>query len=84
MGNYNQEFFKIGDYFNASLYNANSPLLSTSSLDNLTNTILYSTDASVQLGTITNGKLICYKNQHSNATKIINRFRNSINSIENR
>lgn len=84
MGNYNQEFFKIGDYFNASLYNSNSPLLSTSSLDNITNTILYSTDASVQLGTITNGKLVCYKNQHSKATKIFNQFRNSINSIRNR
>lgn len=84
MGNYNEEYFKIGDYFNASLYTANSPLLSTSSLNNITNTILYSTDTSVQLGTITNGKLVCYKGESKNNKKIKQNFIDSISKIGNR
>lgn len=84
MGNYDNIYFKEGEYFNASIYNANFPLIENSSLENLTNTILYSSDSIAQLGTITNGKLVCYKGKHKKSKKIKQNFSNSISEIENR
>ncbi|MCT4581109.1 MAG: formimidoylglutamate deiminase [Flavobacteriales bacterium] len=84
MGNFNEEYFKIGDYFNAAVFNADFPLIANSSLENLTNTILYATDSIAQLGTITNGKLICYKGKHKKADRIAQNFQDSITTIGNR
>ncbi len=84
MGNFSAPYFKVGANFNASVYNANFPLIATSSTENLTNTILYSTDSNAKLATITNGKLVCYKGKHIKAAKIEKRFRKSITEIGNR
>ena len=57
MNNHTTAFFKIGEYLNASIIDATAPLLATTSLENLTSTIVYATDAKLQLGTIAYGKM---------------------------
>ena len=57
MNNHATEFFKIGDYLNASVIDANAPLLAATSLENLTSTIVYTTDAKLQQSTIAYGKM---------------------------
>jgi formimidoylglutamate deiminase len=84
MGNYNHDYFKVGDYFNAAIYATNNPLLETTSLDNITNTILYAGDSNMHLGTICNGKLLVYKGKHKKNKKIIEQFTQSMKELESR
>lgn len=84
MGNNEAIYFKVGAYFNAVVYDANAPLLLNTSLDNLTNTIVYACDSSMNLGTICNGKLMVYKGQHKKKKKITSNFKNSIEELSNR
>lgn len=58
MNNFETEFFKIGADFDACVIDANAPLLSNTSLENLASTIVYSADASQIHGTFVKGKLI--------------------------
>lgn len=53
MGNYREEFFSVGQPFDAVVFNAKPPLIATSSTENLLSTILYTADQGMQLGTIT-------------------------------
>lgn len=64
MNNFCSDFFKIGEPLNASIIDALPPLISTSSIENLTSTIVYSTDSTMQLTTISQGKLIVNNNTH--------------------
>ncbi len=84
MGNNQTDFFEIGTRFNASVYDADAPLLSVSSLENLTNTILYACDSSTQLATISNGKLVSYRGVHKNGSEIMTQFRESMEELGNR
>ena len=57
MNNPSTDFFKVGDPFNAAIIDASSPLISATSKENLTSTMVYSTDPSMQLGSIAFGKM---------------------------
>lgn len=84
MGNNNETYFKVGDYFNAAIYKADAPLLMNTSLDNITNTIVYAGDSNLNLGTICNGKLMVYKGVHKKKDKIITAFKTSLKELNNR
>lgn len=84
MGNYKETYFEEGEYFNAIIYNADSSLIANSSIENLTNTIVYSSDSNMQLGTICNGKLVSYKGKHIKQEKINNNFKVSMSELKNR
>ena len=84
MGNYQSKFFEVGTKFNASVYDADAPLLSVSSLENLTNTIVYASDSSSQLATICNGEMISYRGIHKKQAQIITRFKESMGELGNR
>jgi len=40
MGNHSKDFFKVGDYFNACIFDASAPLLSATSAENLASTLV--------------------------------------------
>ena len=58
MNNFESEFFAVGASFDACIINADEPLLANVKTENLTSSILYSTDASQIYGTFVAGKLI--------------------------
>ncbi len=84
MGNNQIAFFEIGTKFNASVYDADAPLLSVSSLENLTNTIIYACDSSSQLATISSGELVSYRGVHKRKNEIVAQFRESMEELGNR
>jgi formimidoylglutamate deiminase len=84
MNNFSTDYFKVGESFNAVLMNAKSPIVATSSLKNLLSTFVYSSDSSMQYGTIANGKLVVKEGQHINQDNVHSDFINTINKLGNR
>ena len=84
MNNFEEKFFEVGKPLNAIIYDAKSPLIGTSSIDNMASTILYSSDASIQEATIINGKEMVTAGQHINNESISNKFFKTIKELENR
>ncbi len=84
MNNFSSEFFKVGDKLNASIMDANAPLLAASSLSNLTSSILYTADATQQYGTISNGKLVVKDGKHLKSQAIRNNFSKAMSDLKNR
>ena len=84
MNNFSTEFFKVGQSFNAVLMNAKSPLIATSSLQNLLSTFVYSTDTSMQYGTIANGKLVVKDGNHNKTDTINSSFIDVVGKLGNR
>ena len=64
MNNFNANHFNVGAPLDAVVYDANSPLLACTSLQNLSSTIVYATDSQMYLGTISNGKWLANKKGH--------------------
>lgn len=58
MNEFEAEFFKIGNDFDACIVDANAPLLANVKTENLASAIVYSADVSQILGTFVKGKLI--------------------------
>lgn len=84
MNNNSEAYFKVGDYFNAVLLDANAPLIGSSSLENLPSTILYCTDATMQYGTISHGKLVVVEGKHQSYDEITAAFINTIKRLKSR
>ncbi len=61
---------------------AKAPLIETSSLKNLCNTILYSSDSSHLLGTLVAGKWVVKNGKHENYENVRRGFVKSINEIK--
>ncbi len=66
MGNNNTSFFKPGESLNAVVVSLEHPLTSSSNLQNLCNTIIYSSDVSMIKGTIVNGSWMVENGVHQN------------------
>ncbi len=84
MNNFSASYFEVGDFFNAVLIDANLPLIACTSLENLPSTILYSTDSSMQYGTISNGKLVVQNGKHYAEEEIREKFVRTIKLLANR
>lgn len=84
MNNFNPAFFAIGQPLNACIIDASAPLINTSSIENLMNTILYASDSSVQWGTIAHGKLIVKNGKHMDHKKINDTFIKTMKKLKNR
>ena len=84
MNNFEEKFFEVGKPLNAIIYDYKSPLIGTSSIENMASTILYSSDASIQGATIVNGKEMVTAGQHINNEVISNKFIKTIKELENR
>jgi len=84
MNNNTNDFFEIGAPFNANIFDATSPLIATSSIKNLASTIIYAADATMQIGTISYGKMIITHGNHEKKEAIKNRFIRAIGQLKNR
>ena len=84
MNNFQNEFFKVGETFDASLVDASHPLLANTSTENLSSTILYSCDAASMLGTISGGNEVVKDRKHINHSEVTSRFSAAINTLKNR
>lgn len=84
MGIDSHDNFEVGKPFDAFVLNAKSPLLATTSLNNLAATIVYSADAFFSLGTIVNGKWIVKNSRHKDEKEIRNNFNLALRQIKNR
>lgn len=84
MNNFSTDYFKIGESFNAVLMNAKSPLIATAKPDNLLSTFVYSTDSTMQYGTIANGNLVVKEGKHVKTDAIHSNFINIISKLGNR
>jgi formiminoglutamate deiminase len=84
MNNFEEKFFEVGKPLNAIIYDDKSPLIGSTSIDNMASTILYSSDASMQQATIINGKEVVTDGQHYSNESISNKFFKTIKELENR
>lgn len=84
MNNYCEDYFKIGEPFNACIISSENPLIQTSSDENLLNTIVYSSDETMQRGTIVNGKWLVKNGKHINDEAIKSEFIKTISELKNR
>lgn len=84
MHNFNEQYFKIGQPFDAVVYDANTPLLACTSLENLSSTLVYSTDSQMQLGTIINGNWVVKNNIHLSNISIKENFIKTIKALKTR
>ncbi|AJR02376.1 formimidoylglutamate deiminase [Siansivirga zeaxanthinifaciens] len=84
MNNFNTDFFKVGTPFNALVMDASSPLISTTSLENLSSTFVYSSDVSNNLTTISHGKIPDYLDDTDARANIILNFKKAIKALKNR
>ena len=84
MGNTNMDYFKIGASFDAALFRADTGLLESSSFENMTSTMVFRTDSSMQWGTISKGKLLVKEGRHLDDEEIKNAFVSTIYQLGNR
>ena len=82
MNNFNLDYFKVGEPLDAVIYDANSPLLACSSLENLSSTIVYGIDASMNLGTITSGRWVANREGHVLKNDIQQHFIKTIKELK--
>lgn len=84
MNNYNEDFFRVGAPLNACIIKANAPLIATSSLKNLTSTIIYTCDSSMIYGTIAYGRLVIKEGRHQDEEAVFHRFANAMRTLGSR
>ncbi|MGE3800463.1 MAG: formimidoylglutamate deiminase [Candidatus Kapaibacterium sp.] len=84
VNNTQEEFFAPGEPFNAAIIEATSPLLATSSPTYRTSTILYSSDATGQWGTVVNGDIIVERGRHHAGEEIVEEFAKVMRALGSR
>lgn len=84
MNNFESTFFAVGQPFNACVISGDHPLVKTASAENLLNTFVYSSDATMQLGTISNGKWEVENGSHAEQDRICIEFVRVINALKTR
>lgn len=84
MGIQSRNNFEIGSSFDAIIFDAQSPLLASTSLRNLTSTLIYSADSHYQLGTIVNGRWIVKENRHTQSLDIQRLFNKAMHQLKTR
>lgn len=83
MNNFSDRYFAIGDTLNACIMDE-SALTHDTSDKNLSSTLLYTTDSSMQYGTIVNGEWKVRNGIHIDAEAIRNKFSQTIKALGNR
>ncbi len=84
MNNFDENYFAVGEPLNACIISNEHPLIYETSDENLLNTIIYSSDETMQFGTISNGKYVVENGKHFDSEKITEDFRHTINQLKNR
>ncbi len=84
MGQPSDAFFKVGQPFDAVVMDAQTPLIGSSSLKHLCNTLVYASDVSHLLGTIVSGKWVVKNGQHQQKEAIVQRFLDAMADLKSR
>jgi len=84
MGNFQPNYFQVGECLNAALISASHPLIASTSIENLTSTLIYAVDSNMQYGTIANGKLVVKDGKHKLSSEISANFIETIQRLKNR
>lgn len=84
MNQFSTTYFDLGEPFDAVLVDSNHPLMALTSQENWLNTILYSSDSKMIIGTFTNGKLVVRNQTHYLKNSISNTFIQTIKQLHNR
>lgn len=84
MNNYSEKYAEPGEYFDAVLIHADAPLVASSGLDRLAATFVYSSDASMQCGVISKGKLFTEIHSSEIYLKTRSRFVECLRDLKNR
>lgn len=84
MGNFNHHYFKVGEYLDAVLISAEPALIAASSWESLASTMVYSSDTSIQYGTISKGKIVVKEGKHIKEQQIKEKFTKAIADLGNR
>jgi len=81
MGISTDQSFSIGKPFDALIVKASDPLLENAALENLMATIVYTANASTNLGTIVNGKWVVKNGNHKKGSQIRTSFNHHMKNI---
>jgi formimidoylglutamate deiminase len=84
MNNFNEKYFATGEPFNACVISLKNPLINTASPENLLNTIVYSSDETMQKGAIVNGKRKTENGKLMNYDEIVRDFIKVNKELKNR
>ncbi len=83
MNNFSTDYFAIGSTLNACII-SESALTTSSSENALLSTILYTTDSSMQYGTIVNGRMVVKNGIHQSGGEISRKFIEVMNKLGSR
>lgn len=81
MNNSQREYFEVGQPLDAVIYDADFPLFSSTSLDNMVSSIIYCGDASSSIGTLIDGKWVVKNGIHTDQSIIRERFAETIKEM---
>ncbi|MEL7020026.1 MAG: formimidoylglutamate deiminase [Bacteroidota bacterium] len=84
MNNHNERFFAVGASFDALVMDADAAILQVTSLENLSSTLVYSSDVSMHLGTIVAGKWQVKRGIHLRETDIKRQFVDGLKRLQYR
>ncbi len=84
MNNRAEKYFAVGESFNVCVISAEHPLIHTASPENLLNTIVYSSDETMQKDAIVNGKRKMENGKLMNYDEIARDFVKVIKELKNR
>jgi formiminoglutamate deiminase len=84
MNDFSEEFFAVGKPFNACLVSNKHPLIRTASNEHLLNTIIYSSDATMLAGTISNGIRRVGDGRHTKQESIREDFIRAVGELKTR
>ncbi len=81
MGNHENDYFKVGEPFDAVIIDASNPLMSVSKPDNLLPTFVYAGDPTFLLGTISSGEWKVRNGKHIIQNEINADFHKTISTL---
>ncbi len=84
VNNFTSNYFEIGEPFNACVISSEHPLIQTASSENLLNTIVYSSDETMQKGAIVNGKWKKENGKSNNYDQIKDGIIQTLRDLNNR
>jgi len=84
MGKEVEDYFEVGEALDALLIDPDAPLIASSTIENLTSTIVYTSDPSMHKGTMVNGKWKVQEGRHLDHAAISQNFRTAIKELGNR
>lgn len=82
MNNFNSEYFAIGKPLDACVISGKHPLIQSTSIENLLNTIVYSMNKTIRKGTIVSGKWRIENGEHEKQKDINHKFIGALNKLE--